>query len=139
MPYNAAAAASNRETKEASQVESFIQQIAQALRLASEPATPPPSEIVTVGESSDPKLDRLVYCSDCLDSKDGSPWPPHKLYFWVNDEARPGRLKRIENLHAHPAVRKTLSYDARAAREGIEKGTHGKQCIQCGHPLRVAV
>ena len=140
MAYNAATAAANREAREGNV--NWIQELVLALRQAIEPEPSPPAEIVTVGETSDSKLDQLIYCHDCLPpelggSKDGSPWMGWMAYWWAADETRPGQLKRVENPFNHPNKRKKLSYDARAVREGLEKGTHGKQCLQCGNKLKV--
>lgn len=115
----------------------LIQALAEALRLATQPALPQKLEVVTVGETSDPALDRLVYCPDCL-GREGPAWGSHKNFWLTADPTRPGQVMRVETLHAHPRVRKTLSYDAISVREGLDKGTHGKQCIQCGTRMAAA-
>lgn len=110
------------------------QDLITAFREVMEPASVPRPELVTVGETSDPKLDVKVYCPQCLGDRGGR-WNSHGLYWWGYDPEKPERPKRHSMRVIHPDVRKTMTYDAQAVKTGLEKGTHGKQCIQCGTKL----
>jgi hypothetical protein len=103
-----------------------------------EPSAAPRPELVTVGETSDPKLDAKVFCAQCLGER-GSGWNPHSVYWWGFDPERPDRPKRNTVRVQHPDVTKTMSYDAQGVRVGLSAGTHGKQCMQCGKRITVAV
>src|SRR5258708_1220533 len=92
-----------------------LEHLVNALPRATEPDPQPIPEVVTVGETSDIKVDRKIYCPDCL-GKDGPTWGTHEVYWITGDPERPGRLKRQSVKVAHPPVLKTLSYDARAVR-----------------------
>lgn len=105
-----------------------------AFREVMEPAAIPRPDLVTVGETSDPKLDTVVYCPQCLGDRGGR-WNPHSIFWWGYDPEKPDRPKRHSVRILHPDVRKTLTYDAHAVKVGLEKGTHGKQCLQCGAKL----
>jgi hypothetical protein len=113
---------------------SWVHELVGALREAIDPAQPDRIEVATVDYDNLTALDRAVFCVNCL-SKDGSSWMGWKKFWHAADQERPGRIKRIEEAHNHPEVRKTLSYDAKGVREGLDKGTYGKQCIQCGIAL----
>jgi hypothetical protein len=112
-----------------------LQELADTLvtsfREVMEPAALPRPELVTVGETADPKLDILIFCPDCRNER-GLRWNSHGVYFWGYDPENPDRPKRNSIRINHPEVRKTISYDAQAVREGLKKGTHGKQCLHCG-------
>lgn len=143
MAYNAETAAANRAAaaeKAAGApitVESLSQALLEALRNASQPEPPPAVDIVTIGQTSDPNMDRLVFCPDCL-GRDGPSWGSHEVFWLANDPERPGRIKRVSYKVAHPQVPKTISYDANTVRKGLDAGTHGKQCLQCGAVLHRA-
>lgn len=137
MPYNAPTAAANKAAAAPTGVEALTQAILDALRGAAQPEAPPAPDLVTIGETSDPKLDRLIFCPDCL-GKDGPAWGDHEMYWLAADPERPGRIKRMSYKVAHPQVPKTISYDARSVKEGLDAGTHGKQCLQCGAKLHSA-
>jgi hypothetical protein len=124
------------EVPESFTLDAFSRAMVAAFREAMEPAPLPKPELVTVGETSDPKLDQLVFCPNCLGER-GSRWQDHTIYFWAYDPAHPDKPKRMSVTHEHPEAKKTISYDARAVREGLDKGTHGKQCIACGSRLQV--
>lgn len=119
-------------------IQELTQALLDALRGAMQPPIAEKVEVVTVGQTSEAKLDRLIFCPDCL-GRDGPAWGTHMIYWLAADPTRPGQVKRVEVPHAHPQVKKTLSYDAISVREGLKEGTHGKQCIQCGAKLGVAV
>lgn len=97
-------------------------------------AEPTGIELVTVGETSDPKLDRRVFCRDCLDVRypaektepptGGSAWGSHYT-------STGGARQKVE----HPRKPKILTYDKRIVVAGLAAGTHGKQCLQCGSVL----
>lgn len=112
--------------------------LVKAFREVMEPASPPRPELVTVGETSDPKLDVKVFCGQCLGER-GSGWPSHSQYWWSFDPERPSLPKRNTLRIIHPDTPKLMSYDAAAVKHGLETGTHGKQCLQCGKRLAVAV
>lgn len=116
----------------------FSKVLVTAFREVMEPAALPRPELVTVGETSDEKLDIRVFCPNCLRER-GSQWNSHSNYFWGFDPEKPDRPKRHTAKVFHPEVPKTMSYDAQAARAGLEAGTHGKQCLQCGAKLTVLV
>lgn len=116
----------------------FLRMQVAAFREVMEPAPLPRPELVTVGETSDPKLDGLVLCPACLGDR-GSRWNAHSIYFWGHDPEHPDRLKRHSVRVHHPEVRKTISYDAQAVRAGLENGLHGKQCIACGAKMQAPV
>lgn len=137
MAYNAATAAANKAATAVATVQDLTEALLGALRLANQADPPPTLDIVTIGQTSDRKLDRLVFCPDCL-GRDGPAWGSHEVYFMAADEARPGQVKRVAILHPHPQVRKTISYDQSVVKAGLDDGTYGKQCLQCGHALQVA-
>lgn len=112
-----------------------LEDLARVLMGAINPEPPPPAEVVTVGETSDIKLDRLLYCPDCLDPRMGPSWGTHYTHRIIEDPEKPGQPKRIATPWAHPRSTKILSYDQRAARDGLESGKLGKQCLQCGAKL----
>ena len=97
------------------------------------------TELVTVGATSEADLDRKIYCRDCLDVRysAGPTEPPQGGSAWGSHTTSvSGHKVKVE----HPRKPKLLSYDRKAVLEGLKKGTHGKQCIQCGssmHPLAV--
>lgn len=140
MAYNAATAEANKAAKaaEVNSIEALTAALLAALRGAAQPDVPPTLEIVTVGETSDPKLDRLIFCPDCL-GRDGPSWGDHEMYWLAADPERPGRIKRMSYKVAHPQVPKTISYDQRTVKDGLDAGTHGAQCLQCGAKLHKAV
>lgn len=107
-----------------------------AFREVMEPASMPRPELVTVGETSDPKLDQRLYCHNCLGER-GPRWNSHGVFYWGFDPDRPDVPKRHVAKVSHPEVLKTMSYDATVAKAGLEAGTHGKQCLQCGNKLAV--
>lgn len=115
-----------------------VRELVTAFREVMEPSSVPRPELVTVGETSDPKLDSKVYCPQCLGDR-GSRWNSHGLYWWGYDPEKPDRPKRHSVRVIHPDVRKTMTYDAQAVRAGLETGTHGKQCLQCGTKLATLV
>lgn len=114
----------------------FSKVLVSAFREVMEPAAMPRPELVTVGETSDVKLDAKLYCAACLGER-GPRWNSHGVYFWGFDPDRPEVPKRNVMKVMHPDVRKTISYDAQVARAGLASGTHGKQCLQCGTKLPV--
>jgi hypothetical protein len=118
------------------QFDSFARVLIAAFREVMEPAAAPRPDLVTVGETSDHKLDVRVFCPTCLGER-GSRWPSHGIYWWGYDAEKPDRPKRHTVRVQHPDALKTISYDAQAVREGLESGTHGKQCIHCGVKLAV--
>lgn len=96
----------------------------------------PTPQLVTVGSTSDPELDRRVLCRDCLDIRYAadpeSQEPPTGGSRWGKHDTFNGR-KRITIEHPHKP--KTITYDKTAVLAGLEKGTHGTHCIQCGQKL----
>lgn len=115
----------------------LAQALVKSFREVMEPAVGPRPELVTVGETSDPQLDVVAFCADCLGER-GPRWNSHSVYWWGYDPERPDRPKRHSIKITHPDVRKALSYDQAAIKAGLDNGTHGKQCIQCGAKMRIA-
>lgn len=118
------------------QFSQFAKVLVSAFREVMEPAAMPRPELVTVGETSDPKFDKLLFCPACLGER-GPRWNSHSVYYWGANPERPEMPKRHSMRVVHPDVVKTMSYDAQSARAGLKAGTHGKQCLQCGAKLSV--
>jgi hypothetical protein len=121
-----------------SQFAEFSRVLVHSFRQVMEPAAAPSPELVTVGETSEHKLDVQVLCSDCLRER-GSSWMAHSVYHWGFDPEKPDRPKRHTVRVFHPEAPKIISYDAQAVKAGLEAGTHGKQCLQCGKKLAILV
>ena len=122
-------------------MQAFAVTLVQAIRDAVQPEPPPKIEVVTVGTpTGDPKLERLMFCPDCLDRRTGPAWGTHNNVRVIEDPERPGQPKLIPMPHPHPHVPKTISYDVAAVRERMEKRPESfKQCMQCGARLALAM
>jgi hypothetical protein len=118
------------------QFSQFLEMQVKAFREVMEPTAMPRPELVTIGETSDVKLDRRLFCGYCLGDR-GPRWNPHAIYYWGYDPEKADVPKRNTVRVLHPEVPKTISYDANMAKAGLEAGTHGKQCLQCGAKLNV--
>ena len=118
-------------------MQQFAAMLVQAIRDAVQPEPPPKIEVVTVGTpSSDKKLERLIFCPDCLDTRTGPKWGTHNNVRVIEDPERPGAPKLIPNPHVNPHVPKAISYDIAAVTRRLEEEPGSiKQCLQCGAKL----
>ena len=128
------------ETKE------FAATIASAIVEAQRPSAPVSSETVTVGYNSDPELDKLMYCANCLR---GTPFLPSERV--VRDlgtgapikDAR-GNLVREDGgvVYTEQGERRpvghVLSYDLESARALVAKGKL-ERCRSCGQKRSEAI
>lgn len=118
-------------------MQEFAAMLVQAIRDAVQPEPPPKIEVVTVGTpNSDRKVERLIFCVDCLDRRTGPKWGTHNNVRIIDDPEHPGSPKAIPMPHVNPHVPKAISYDLQAVIKRLETEPESiKQCLQCGAKL----
>jgi hypothetical protein len=113
----------------------LIAQFTAALERIGPPAVPATGKIVTVGQGSNPDVDRQIYCSPCLAGN-----PPFLSTVAEREEAvvllRKGEVGlATAKVGALAGVPHRLSYDEAGVLERLAKSGPQKQCSYCGNAL----